>query len=248
MHDEAGKADPRYAGFDGARARFLRFFPGGFQSEAYLDMERNYKLVAKEKLDRDAPLAQALNGTGFGEAALAAYRGTNLLSRFEKTRLQALLRGPESDLFVRAAARFTEGDRSALLDMQSALKPHDNAKWTVVTYLPFLWRPDVHMILKPQSTTDFAARVGHRFAHDYEARLEIGIYDGLLDLASLTERELADLQPTRPDRRPELHLGGRQLQGRGSSQTGPRRRAVTTRSARPVETDPPRPSRTGPVS
>jgi len=39
------------------------------------------------------------------------------------------------------------------------LKPKDAAKWTVVTYLPFLWRPDTHMLLKPMVTTDFAERV-----------------------------------------------------------------------------------------
>jgi hypothetical protein len=36
------------------------------------------------------------------------------------------------------------------------------------TYLPFLWRPEAHMFLKPEITTEFAARVGHRLADDYE--------------------------------------------------------------------------------
>ena len=35
LHDDAGKADPRYFGFDGARARFLRFFPNGFRSNGF---------------------------------------------------------------------------------------------------------------------------------------------------------------------------------------------------------------------
>ena len=52
--------------------------------------------------------------------------------------------------------------------MERALKHHESAKWTVVTYLPFLWRPETHMFLKPEVTKDFAARVGHRFASDYE--------------------------------------------------------------------------------
>jgi hypothetical protein len=53
-------------------------------------------------------------------------------------------------------------------------QPHDDAKWTVVTYLPFLWRPGAHMFLKGEVTTEFAARVGHRLADDYEPRLDIG--------------------------------------------------------------------------
>jgi hypothetical protein len=196
LHDEAGKANPKYFGFDGARARFLRFFPNGFQSADYGHWERNYKIDAKSKLDLSAPLAQAATGSGFGEGVLSVFRVTNLLSPFEKARLQDILRGPSADRFIRAAARFTMGEmKSALLEMERLLKPHDSTKWTVVTYLPFLWWPETHMFLKPEVTKDFAARVGHRFASDYEPRLDIGVYESLLDLVEKTADELAELQP-----------------------------------------------------
>ena len=45
--------------------------------------------------------------------------------------------------------------------MVQLAKPHDAASWTVATYLPFLWRPETHMFLKPEVTKDFAERVGH---------------------------------------------------------------------------------------
>jgi hypothetical protein len=100
------------------------------------------------------------------------------------------------DEFIHAMARFTQGEgKLALLDMEHALKSHDSAKWTVATYLPFLWRPEAHMFLKPEVTKDFAARVGHRFAMDYEARLDFGVYESLLDLASKTTAELRELKP-----------------------------------------------------
>ncbi|MDQ2801298.1 MAG: hypothetical protein M3Y41_00915 [Pseudomonadota bacterium] len=79
--------------------------------------------------------------------------------------------------------------------MDRVLRPHDNAKWTVVTYLAFLWRPHAHMFLKPAVTKQFAVRVGHRFARDYEPRLEIEVYDSLLDLTRRTEEALTELQP-----------------------------------------------------
>jgi hypothetical protein len=196
LHDEAGKANPKYFGFDGARARFLRFFPNGFHSAGYTSAERDYKVAAKQRLDETAPIEQAVSGSGLGEAILAVFRATNLLSPFEKVRLQDVLRGPMADEFVRAAARFTLGEgKPALLQMERALKPHDNAKWTVATYLPFLWRPEEHMFLKPEVTKDFAARVGHRFAADYEARLDFSVYESLLDLVSKTAAELAELRP-----------------------------------------------------
>lgn len=196
LHDHAGKANPKYFGFDGARNRFLHFFPNGFHSAGYEGQERDYKLAAKAKLDSLAPLEKAAKGTGFGEAILSVFRASNLLSPFEKTRLQELLRGPAADAFIQAAAHFaTGGGKSALLQMEKVLKPHDNAKWTVATYLPFLWRPAEHMFLKPEVTKDFSARVGHRFASDYEARLNFEVYESLLDLVDKTNAVLVDLKP-----------------------------------------------------
>ena len=197
-----GKASDAYFGFDGARARFLQFFPDGFRSPAFEGDERGsygergYKLRAKAKLDEAAPLDQALTGTGYGEAVLAAYRATNLLSPFEKTRLDPVLRGPDADGFIQAAAAFAMGDVAPALDrMERILTKYDSAKWTVATYLPFLWRPEEHMFLKPMVTQDFAECVGHPFVHDYTPALEPGVYASLLELMALTRAELTDLQP-----------------------------------------------------
>ena len=56
--------------------------------------ERDYKIAAKQRLDETAPLEQAVDASGLGEAVLAVFRATNLLSPFEKVRLQDVLRGP----------------------------------------------------------------------------------------------------------------------------------------------------------
>ena len=171
LHDEAGRGNPRYFGYDGARIRFLHWFEDGFQSHRFLAEERDYKVAAKNKLDAAAPVEVAATGSGFGEAVLSAFRATNLLYPVEKAKLQATLRSPEADAFVRAAARFTLGEtKTGLAAMAAALKPQDNAKWTVVTYLAYLWCPEHHMFLKPEVTKEFAARVGHRFAQDYQPR------------------------------------------------------------------------------
>jgi hypothetical protein len=194
MELAVGKHHPNYFGFDGARARFLRFFPNGFLSPGY--GERDYKIKAKEKLNQTVPLAEAATGSGFGIAVLRAFAATNLLSKFEMTRLQPMLHGPSADAFIRAAASFALGcGAPALAEMDGILQKYDNAKWPVVTYLPFLWRPDEHMFLKPTVTKDFATRVGHPFAKIYKAGLDMAVYESLLDLVARTEAELADLQP-----------------------------------------------------
>jgi hypothetical protein len=82
-------------------------------------------IAAKQRLDETAPLEQAVSASGLGEAILAVFRATNLLSPFEKVRLQDVLRGLTADEFSRAAAHFTLGEgKPALLQMERALKPH----------------------------------------------------------------------------------------------------------------------------
>jgi len=196
LHNEAAKSSPSFFGFNGAKERFLKIFPGGFQSDAYLSRERNYKIKAKQKLDGSAPFEAAAVGTGYGEAALSAFRATNMLSLFEKTRLTAALRGPHADAFVKGAAIFAKGDiERGLKEMEVALKPHDVAKWTAVTYLPYLWQPTTHMFLKPEVTNNFAERVGHKFAQVYATKLDPQVYLSLRELTSDTAAAISELAP-----------------------------------------------------
>ena len=188
---------PDWFGYGGARARFLALFPGGFLSSDYVERERAYKLKAKADLDRTVPLEAAVTGTGFGEAVLRAFQATDQLALFEKVRLKDMLLGPDGDGFIQAAARFTLGEGgSALRAMDAILRKHNNAHWTVVTYLPRLWRPNSHMFLKPAVTKDFAARVGHRLSQSYTADLNYGVYEDLLDMADQIRQSVLDLEPS----------------------------------------------------
>lgn len=51
LQDEAARVNGAYIGFDAARLRFERFFPGGFTDARYMTDERTYKLAAKALLD-----------------------------------------------------------------------------------------------------------------------------------------------------------------------------------------------------
>ncbi len=147
-------------------------------------------------LETTAPLDAVATGSGYGAAVRKVFQATNLLSPFEKPRIGDVLKGPNADAFVRGAALFTLGDiKAGLAEMEKAAKADGAAKWTVVTYLPFLWRPEAHMFLKPEVTKDFAERVGHPFASRYEAALRPEVYESLLDLVAKTERELKELKP-----------------------------------------------------
>lgn len=196
LRAQAASSSPNYFGYSGAKNRFLSFFPNGFSSCEYVKEEREYKIGAKELLDSTVPLEEALEKTGYGEAIKSVFNKTNLLSQFEKMRLNDTLSGDGADAFVKGAAKMAIGDvKAGLRDMEKALKPYDAAKWTVVTYLPYLWNPVEHMFLKPEVTKDFAERVGHPFFTDYETKLDADVYESLLDLTRTTEKEIVDLRP-----------------------------------------------------
>jgi hypothetical protein len=192
---EASKGSPDYFGYDGAKERFLHFFPGGFQSRDFEEKEGEYKRDAKARLDAALPVEQAAAGEVSAKAIEAALT-TLLHPRFEIPRLKDVLRGPRADAFVQSAARFAlDPGPSTLAHVKLALEPNDCAKWVFVTYLPFLWLPERHMFLRPEVTMDYASRVGHPFAHDYSGALDADVYFSLLDLANETEREIANLRP-----------------------------------------------------
>src|SRR4051812_13513400 len=81
-------------GAPACRRKFLRFFPGGFQDETYLDWERNYKWEAHERwnatLNRET-FRDLIRSGNYQEAARRAVTlesRTNLLFSFEKMALR----------------------------------------------------------------------------------------------------------------------------------------------------------------
>ena len=196
LKQEALKRHPDWMGYDGAMAFFRKHFPQGFHDDEYCNQERTYKSRAKQKLDESIPLDAALDGSGFAESALRVFQRTNLLSPFELMRVKDVLRSDVGDSFVSGAATFAAGYMAAgLRQMANSLKHHDAAKWTIATYLPFLWRPDDHMFLKPEKTKLFADRVGHEFALRYRPELDLDVYLSLRELANGTREAIGDLQP-----------------------------------------------------
>ena len=60
--DQSAPSDhPAKGPFDDARKRFLSYFPEGFHSTRLNQIERNYKITAREKLLELAPLAEGFD-------------------------------------------------------------------------------------------------------------------------------------------------------------------------------------------
>lgn len=196
LRAEVGKASPHYFGYDGARRRFLKLFPQGFEGE-FCVQERDYKVLAAEYLTSALPLETARTAAPeHWELAARAYSKTNLLSTFEQARTRDVLKGKDGARFISAAAAMADGDhKAALPEIARLFRPYGTPSWPAATYLPFLWRPDLHMFLKPEVTRDYAQRVGHAFALAYGPRLEAAVYDELLALAAETRASLDGLGP-----------------------------------------------------
>jgi hypothetical protein len=65
------------------------------------------------------------------------------------------------------------------------------SRWPVVTLLPFVARPDLHMLLLPRFARDVAHRLGLEFA--YEPRPNWATYSSLLGSAETLLQKLRPL-------------------------------------------------------
>lgn len=190
------------------RRKFLRFFPGGFTDETYVDWERGYKWEAHERwMERLAPDAyrELLERGRFVEVAEHAVRiesRTNLLFSFEKMALRDAVKSPAG------ARRFAEGlyaflhgpgdDRGRFeqwCETVAALPRRQTRvlTWPLLTVFGFIATPDRHIFLKPNVTRVAAKEYGFDFT--YKSRPNWETYQSLLGFADAVRRDNRDLRP-----------------------------------------------------
>jgi hypothetical protein len=190
------------------RRKFLRFFPGGFRDETYIDWERGYKERAhrqwEETLNR-AEYMSILRRKQYAEIAARAVRiesRTNLLFSFEKMALRDAIRSrPGAKTFAEGLYDFLHGPGSdekkfaRWCDATAAL-PRKQTRvltWPLLTVFGFIAQPKRHMFLKP-NVTRIAARE-YDFDFQYLSRPNWTTYAGLLEFSKVVERDVRDLRP-----------------------------------------------------
>ena len=190
------------------RRKFLRFFPGGFADETYVDWERGYKWDAhrqwQAQLGRDEHAA-LIRSKEYEEVARRAVRiesRTNLLFSFEKMALRDAVRVP-------AGARLFADGLFEWLYGAGPLRPRFDAwchvigalprrqtrvlTWPLLTVFGFIADPTRHMFLKPNVTREAARQYGFSFV--YVSRPSWPTYSSLLDFAETVRRDQQDLKP-----------------------------------------------------
>lgn len=182
---------------------FLKEFPQGFHDEKYFHDERDYKVEAHEAMNEllGEDIFRGLLSSGEFEEicgrALTVANKTNLIFPNEKMSLRDGMREASSQqLFAESLFGLLyddgelEGRFESFADCLAELKA---AKWTTLTYFPFIAAPSVHMFLKPE-VTQKAAEVC-RFELNYRSELNWLTYSKLLEFSRYLFDRLSDLRP-----------------------------------------------------
>src|SRR5688500_9260692 len=190
------------------RAKFLRFFPGGFADETYVDWERGYKWEAHKRWVAalgPSDFRSMLRARRFGDIAAQAVSiesKTNLLFSFEKMALRDAVKPPEgAQAFAEGLYEFLHsraGDERRFEQWCEVVGqlPRRQTRvltWPVVTVFGFIAQPERHMVLKPNVTRGAGGEYGVEF--EYASRPNWNTYASLLACGARVMRDQRDLKP-----------------------------------------------------
>jgi len=190
------------------RRKFLRFFPGGFDDETYIDWERGYKWQAHERWMASlgpTEFRDLLRRRRYSEVAATAVAiesRTNLLFSFEKMALRDAVKSAEgAQAFAEGLFEFLHGRTGDERRFEQwcevvGVLPRRQTRvltWPVLTVFGFIAQPDRHVFLKPNVTRTAAREYGVEF--DYASRPNWTTYASLLDFAGRVMRDQRDLRP-----------------------------------------------------
>ncbi|MGC2478136.1 MAG: hypothetical protein WA485_27605 [Candidatus Sulfotelmatobacter sp.] len=191
-----------------SRRKFLRYFPGAFRDETYLDWERNYKWNAHLRWNELLAFTEyrsLLQKEEFSEIvsrALAIESRTNLLFSFEKMAIRDAVKSPagakafSTGLYEFLHGAGTQESRFENSNNVVATLPRKQTRvltWPVLTVFGFIAQPNTHIFLKPRVTNIAAQTYGFKF--QYHSRPSWGTYASLVEFATAIRGNLRDLRP-----------------------------------------------------
>ena len=189
-----------FVGYQGAINQFLRVYPKGFEDPFFLADERAYKLKAHEKakilLGKEVLVEQIKNHKYSDVCASARKVFINLIFPNEGMAFKSFVERPKNaEAFCPRFFQLLYGldFDSAFDDLSALLAPAGAAKWTILTYWPFILFPDRHVFMKPEVAQEAARRLGDSF--DYQSRPSAAVYFKYLGFARRLRENISDLEP-----------------------------------------------------
>jgi hypothetical protein len=192
------------------RRKFLRFFPGGFHDEKYIDWERGYKWESHERWEEalgQAEFRRLLRAREFKEIAARAVRVEqrsrySMIFSFEKMALRDAVKSEEgARTFAEGLYAFLHGAGSLEKKFERwcetvASLPRKQTRvltWPLVTVFGFIAQPETHIFLKPNVSRTAAREYGFDF--HYKSRPSWETYANFLEFAETIRRDTRDLRP-----------------------------------------------------
>lgn len=200
----------RLSGPEKCRRKFLRFFPGGFEDETYLEWERDYKWETHRRWQKALgrrELEALLDAGEFAEIASRAVRVEqqsrySMIFSFEKMALRDAVRSSAgAEQFARGLFEFLHGSGGKKARFERwveviAALPRRQTRvltWPLATVFGFIAQPGSHIFLKPTVTRVAAEAYG--FDLPYESRPNWRTYSSFLELAETVRSDMKDLRP-----------------------------------------------------
>jgi hypothetical protein len=192
------------------RRKFLRYFPGGFHDETYLEWERDYKWETHRRwqaaLGREE-FERLIHAGEFPQIAQRAIRVEqqsrhSMIFSFEKMALRDAVRAADGARnFALGLHDFLHGEGSPeqrftrWVDTLGALPRRQTRvlTWPLITVFGFIAQPRQHMFMKPLVTR--AAARAYGFELPYASKPNWHTYSSLLDFASRVRRDQRALRP-----------------------------------------------------
>ena len=192
------------------RRKFLRFFPGGFRDETYVDWEREYKWETHlrwQEVLSETEVRRLLKAKDFSEIAARAIRVEqrsrySMIFSFEKMALRdavkssAGARSFAEGLFDYLHSRGEMRQRFERWVEVVAALPRKQTRvltWPLVTVFGFISQPDIHLFLKPTVMKNAAAAYGFDF--HYQSRPSWETYESLLEFGAQIRKDQRELGP-----------------------------------------------------
>ncbi|MDQ2640427.1 MAG: hypothetical protein M3Y79_07595 [Pseudomonadota bacterium] len=192
------------------RRKFLRFFPGGFNDETYLEWERDYKWQTHERWQQalgKREFQALLRKNEYRDIASRAVRVEqqsrhSMIFSFEKMALRDAIKGtPGAKAFAEGLYDFLHGSRSLESRFTEWVQvvgelPRKQTRvltWPLVTVFGFIAQPDTHIFLKPLVTR--AAARAYGFDFQYAPRPNWNTYASLLEFGARVWRDQQKLKP-----------------------------------------------------
>jgi hypothetical protein len=192
------------------RRKFLRFFPGGFHDEKYVDWERGYKWESHERWQEalsQAEFRRLLRAREYSEIAARAVRVEqrsrySMIFSFEKMALRDAVKSEASArAFSEGLYDFLHGQGSVAARFERwcetvAALPRRQTRvltWPLVTVFGFIAQPETHIFLKPTVSRIAAREYGFDF--QYKSRPSWETYANFLEFAETIQSDQQDLRP-----------------------------------------------------